>query len=165
MKTQQDFKTGVNDPAKMALRNELITHALSNSQKMELYKSAIEGRLVDYKNFVLTKKYPILEEVSAQNFYWTSFHYSMHYGQADIVLFSMEVLKKSNLLDKAMKLESNDGRCPILCLLRSNSLPIEKKKDIMERVLKNFKFEMTDNAKAEMKKRGMESLLNEYNIR
>ena len=159
-KTQSQVINTTNDPVKQKLRQELITHNLNTNQKMELYKATIEGRILDFKQMVLQKHYPILEEVSAANYYWTSLHYAMHYGQMDIALFCFEVLKNMNLLEKAIKLESNDGRCPILCLLRSNSLSLEKKKEFMELLLKTYKFKISDSAKIEMKKRNLESLIN-----
>lgn len=160
---QKNAQTTSNNPEIMKVRKELITHYLNTNQKMELYKATIEGRILDFKQMVVQKNYPILEEVSAQNYYWTPLHYAMHYGQVDIVLFCFDVLKKLNILDKAMKLESNDGRCPILCLLRSNSLNIDKKKEFMEKLLRTYKFHVGDNAKVEMKKRGMDNLITMYN--
>jgi len=158
-KAQSQVQT-IADPAKQKIRQELITNILNTNQKMELYKATIEGRLLDFKQMVLHSKFPILEEVSAANYYWTPLHYAMHYGQIDIALFCFEVLKKMGLLEKAVNLESNDGRCPILCLLRSNSLNIDKKKEFLERILKTYKIQVTENAKAEMKKRNIDSLLN-----
>jgi len=163
LKKDQSQVNTVVDPAKAKLRQELITHSLNTNQKMELYKATIEGRILDFKQMVLQKKYPILEEVSAANYYWTSLHYAMHYGQMEIALFCFEVLKNQNILEKAMKLESNDGRCPILCLLRSNSLNLEKKKEFLELLLKTFRFKVSDNAKTEMKKRQLDNLITTYN--
>ncbi len=162
-KSQSVSSSTTNDPAKQKIRQELISHSLNTNQKMELYKATIEGRLIDFKQMVLNKNYPILEEVSAVNYYWTPLHYAMHYGQMEVALFIFDMLKRLNVLDKAMKLESNDNRCPILCLLRSNSLNIDKKKEFMERLLNSYKIKVSDNAKIEMKKRGMESLINIYN--
>ena len=71
LKKSQANSSNVNDPQKMKIRQELITHNLTSNQKMELYKATIEGRVLDFKFMVLDKGYNILEEVSAANFYWT----------------------------------------------------------------------------------------------
>jgi len=97
------------------LRSSLVSNVLNTSQKMELYNATIQGKTNDFKKFILEKKYPVLEEVSAKNYYWTCLQYAMHYGKKDIILFIFEILKGQNLLDTAMRLESNDGRCALSC--------------------------------------------------
>ena len=148
---------------KEQLRSNLMTFSLPVNQKMELYNAAVEGRLADFQNMVLNKKYPVLEEVSAHNYFWTPLHYAMHYGQSDIIFFILEQIKTSGVLDLSMRLQSDDGRCPILCLLRSNSLSLEKKKDIMERLLSKYQFDISADVKKEMRNRDMESILRKYN--
>jgi hypothetical protein len=146
-----------------SLRTTLITFNLAVKNKMELYNSCVEGRTEDFKNCVLVKKYPILEEVSAHNYYWTSFHYSMHYGQWEIIKFITEQLKMTSKFDAAMRLESNDGRCPILCLLRSNSVDHNKKVDILNKFLSiNPNLNFTPEAKKEIKLRNLESIVKKY---
>jgi hypothetical protein len=160
--SQQQTKATSTEMVK--LRNMLITHNLSNSQKMELYKATIEGRLHDFMNLV-KKGYNVLEEVSAVNYYWTPFHYAMHYGKIDIILFILEVLFKSNSINYAVLLESNDGRCPILCLLRSNSLDLKTKAEYIDGILKKYSsLKISSSAKAEMKKRGLDELINKYKL-
>jgi hypothetical protein len=148
---------------KEQLRTNLMTFSLPVNQKMELYNAAVEGRLADFQNMVLNKKYPVLEEVSAHNYFWTPLHYAMHYGQSDIIFFILEQIKTTGVLDLSMRLQSDDGRCPILCLLRSNSLNLEKKKDIMERLLSKYQFDISADVKKEMRNRDMESILRKYN--
>ena len=147
---------------KDSLRNSLITFNLSVTQKMEMYNACVEGRLTEFKNLVQISKYPVLEEVSAHNYYWTPLHYAMHYGQVEIIKFIFEHLRKQGKLDAAMRLESNDGRCPILCLLRSNNLNIDKKKEILNTVLSLHNFSMSPEAKKEAKNRDMENLLKKF---
>ena len=148
---------------KEQLRNQLMTFNLPVNHKMELYNAAVEGRLSDFRDYVQNKKYPILEEVSAHNYYWTPLHYAMHYGQLDIIFYIMENLKGNNIVDLDMKLQSDDGRCPLLCLLRSNSLNVEKKKDIIDKLLLKYWFEISADVKKEMRNRDMEGLLKKYN--
>ena len=147
---------------KEQLRANLMTFNLPVTQKMELYNAAVEGRLADFINLIDNKKYSLLEEVSAHNYFWTPLHYAMHYGQVEISLYIIEHLKKDGVLDLAIHLQSDDGRCPILCLLRSNSLNLEKKKDIMEKLLSRYQFEISNDVKKEMRNRDMESLLIKY---
>jgi hypothetical protein len=153
----------VSSMTKEQLRSNLMTFSLPINQKMELYNAAVEGKMEDFKNMISNKRYPILEEVSAHNYFWTPLHYAMHYGQTDIIMFSMECLKTSGIIDLAIKLQSDDGRCPLLCLLRSNSLNSEKKKNILEKILSKYSFDITDEVRKEMRNRDMESILKKYN--
>jgi hypothetical protein len=148
--------------SKDSLRSALLSFNLSVSQKMELYNTCVEGKLNDFRNLVLVKKYPMLEEVSAHNYFWTPLHYAMHYGQLEIIKFIFEQLKKQNKLDAALRLESNDGRCPILCLLRSNNLNLDKKKELLNGILSMHNFPLSAEAKKEAKNRDMESILKKY---
>jgi hypothetical protein len=149
--------------SKETLRNSLMTFSLSVTQKMELYNSCVDGKLNDFKNLVLNKKYPVLEEVSAHGYYWTPLHYGMHYGQFEIVKFISEILKKNNQLDAAMRLESNDNRCPILCLLRSNSLTLERKKELLIQFLMLYpNISLSTDVKKEARARDMEGIIKKY---
>jgi hypothetical protein len=148
---------------KEQIRNQLMSFNLPVHQKMELYTAAVEGKLNEFRDLVVNKKYPILEEVSAHNYFWTPLHYAMHYGQIDIIFFILEYLKSGGMIELAMKLQSDDGRCPLLCLLRSNSLSLEKKKDIVDKILSKYSFEVTSDVKKEMRNRDMDGLLRKYN--
>ena len=149
--------------SKEALRNTLISFNLAVPNKMELYNSCVEGRLDDFKNLILNKKYSILEEVSAHNYYWTPFHYSMHYGQWEIIKFCCEYLRNSSKFEAALRIESNDGRCPILCLLRSNSLNLEKKTDVFNKFLAMYPYvQLSNEVKKEIKARGLENIVKKY---
>jgi hypothetical protein len=149
--------------SKENLRTTLITFNLHVKNKMELYNACVEGRVDDFKNCVLNKKYPVLEEVSAHNYYWTSFHYAMHYGQWEIIKFIVEELKITSKFEAAMRLESNDGRCPILCLLRSNSVDNNKKSDIFNKFLSiNQNLNFSNEVKKEIKLRNLESIVKKY---
>jgi hypothetical protein len=157
------FDMGSVQLTKDQLRQQLMTFNLPVNQKMELYNAAVEGRLPEFKDLVYNKRYPILEEVSAHNYYWTSLHYAMHYGQVDIIFFILEYLKSNNILELAMKLQSDDGRDPLLCLLRSNSLNVDKKKDIIDKIISKYFFEISNDARKEIRNRDMEGILKKYN--
>ena len=64
--------------------------------------------------------------------------------------------------ENAMKLQSSDNRCPILCLLKSNALQYEQKKTILEKILEKYNFEITPVIGLEMRNRNFESLLKKY---
>ena len=81
------------------------------------------------------KNYPIFEELSQKQFYWTALHYAMHYGCWDIIKFIFEFLYPLNLVNIALDLKTRDLRCPLLCLLQSNSITREKKKEIFEKII------------------------------
>jgi hypothetical protein len=148
---------------KEQIRSRLMTFGLSVQQKMQLYTCAVEGKLSEFKDLVVNKKYPALEEVSAHEYYWTSLHYAMHYGQQDIIFFILDHLSTNNSIDLIMKLQSNDNRCPLLCLLRSNSLSLDKKKDIIGKILSKYEFSISSEVKNEMRNRDMENILKKYN--
>ena len=60
---------------------------------MILYQAAVKGELSDFKKLI-DKNYPLLEEVSAANFFWTPLHYAMHYGKMEIAFYILDILKK-----------------------------------------------------------------------
>lgn len=148
---------------KEQLRSNLMTFGLPVQNKMELYNAAVEGKLNEFKTLILDKKYPILEEVSAHNYYWTPLHYAMHYGQYDIIHFIMFYFNGTEKLKLAMKLLSDDGRCPLLCLLRSNSLSASKKMDILDKLLSKFDFDISPECKKEIRNRDMDYILKKHN--
>ena len=138
----------------------MVTSKLSISEKMDLYNAAVEGRVSDFKNLIEVKQFPILEEVSAKNYGWTPFHYAMHYGKWDIIKYIMQYLQNHQQLNLALMLKSSDGRCPLLCLLRSNTVNIEKKKEIFSNILQNFKYiPINEEVMKELKTRGLAYLL------
>ena len=142
------------------LRINMVSSKLSISEKMDLYNAAVEGRVSDFKNLIEVKQFPILEEVSAKNYGWTPFHYAMHYGKWDIIKYIMQYLHNHQQLNLALMLKSSDGRCPLLCLLRSNTVNIEKKKEIFSNILQNFKYiPINEEVMKELKTRGLAYLL------
>ena len=145
--------------SKEEVRKRLVTFNLGVNQKMELYKAAIEGRLADFKDLVTYKKYPILEEVSAHNYYWTPLHYSMHYGKTDIVCYILDTMQQRGDLNYAMNLQSDDNRCPIQCLLKSNTVPLEAKKSIIKMLFERYTFDVSRELIQELKNRNMENLI------
>ena len=152
----------VENLTKEQIRQRLVTFNLNVNQKMELYSAAVEGRLNDFKNLVLNKHYPPLEEVSAHSYYWTPLHYALHYGKWEVAFFIFDYLKEKGEFENAMKLQSSDNRCPILCLLKSNALQYEQKKTILEKILEKYNFEITPVIGLEMRNRNFESLLKKY---
>jgi hypothetical protein len=141
------------------LRQILMTFDLSIDQKMELYYTCTEGRLDDFRNLILNKKYSILEEISYKNYYWTPLHYAMHYGQFETIKFILDYLKEQNIIEPALRLQSNDGRCPILCLLKSNNLSESRKEELFEKLLKNYYFSISKEIKREAGARGFEKII------
>ena len=142
------------------LRLNMVTSKLSISEKMDLYNAAVEGRVPDFKKLIEVNNFPILEEVSAKSYGWTPFHYAMHYGKWEIIKYIMNYLNDHNQLNLALMLKSSDGRCPLLCLLRSNTVNIEKKKEIFGNILNEFKnITISDEVKKELKNRGLSYMI------
>jgi hypothetical protein len=144
------------------IRNKFLTSVLNTAQKKELYNAVFEGSLDTFRNLVENKKFNIFEEVSAKTFYWTSFHYAMHYGQLNIIFYIMDHYKQN--LNYIMRLESNDGRCPILCLLKSNALNSVAKKDLLLKIFAKYNFLISAEVIREFKNRDMDSLIEKYKL-
>lgn len=142
------------------IRKKFVTFSLDVNSKMEIYNSCVEGNVQKFKNLIEVKGYPILEEISARNFGWTSFHYAMHYGKWNIIQYIMTTLQTKGFLNMALQIKSSDGRCPLLCLLRSNVLDPDTKKKIFDKIIKEFKnIFISQEVKDELKKRTMLYLL------
>ena len=142
--------------------NISITTNLPIKQKMEIYNCTVEGRVNDLIVLINEKKYPLFEEISAVTFNWTALHYAMHYGKEDVMYFIMDFCLKNNCINKAMNLRSSDGRCPLLCLVKSNTLDTNKKKELLKKILKTFPFRVTDDCVQEIENRQLNNILAEY---
>jgi hypothetical protein len=149
--------------SKEQIRNKYLTSNLSTEQKKEIYKAIFEGNLAAFKDLIINKKYNIFEEISAKSYFWTSLHYAMHYGKLDIIIFILEYYKSK--LSYIMRLESNDGRCPILCLLKSNGVNSNTKKDLLETIFSAYKFLISNEIIRELKNRDMDYLIEKYKLK
>jgi hypothetical protein len=144
------------------LREYFVTNVLPVSKKMEMYNACTSGDLEEFKNMVLTKKYPLLEEVSCIGYYWTSLHYAMHYGQFDIISFIFLQLLNDNIFEPVLKLQSNDSRCPMLCLLKSNYLSNVQKEVVFDKLLTKFNVPISQEVKKEAHVRNFDSILKKH---
>ena len=147
------------------LRKKYIVNLLNSSQKKVLYNSVFDGNLEIYTLYITVNKFNILEEISASGYFWTSFHYAMHYGKLNIILFIMETLNSNNTLEEIMMLESNDGRCPLMCLIKSNSLNSSAKKSILESLFQKFKFMISNEIVRELKNRDFNYMIEKFNLK
>jgi hypothetical protein len=150
---------------KEKLRKKYIVNLLSSTQKKELYNSVSEGNIEKFKSLILVNKFNILEEISATGYFWTSFHYAMHYGKLNIILFIMETLSSNDTLEEVMRLESNDGRCPLMCLIKSNSLNSSLKKSMLESLFQKFKFMVSNEIVRELKNRDFNNMIEKFNLK
>jgi len=146
------------------IRSSLITNILNPTEKKNLHNAIVEGNIGLFKTFILEKKYPIFEEISAKNYFWTSIHYAMHYGKWNIIDFCLKYLKEKGLFEKGMKMRSNDNRCPLLCLLKSNSLKNEDKRIIFEKLVKEYEISITPDIRKEVIARNFGDILQKYKI-
>ena len=128
---------------------------------MILYQAAVKGELSDFKKLI-DKNYPLLEEVSAANFFWTPLHYAMHYGKMEIAFYILDILKKQGKYRMAMELESNDHRTPVLCLLKSNALSLSDKKEYFTRLIQNYDIYPDERTLREIKNRNLEEIYKRY---
>ena len=143
------------------LRKELITSKLDVNSKMILYQAAVKGELNDFKKLI-DRGYPLLEEVSAANFYWTPLHYAMHYGKMEITFYILDLLKQQGKYRMAMELESNDKRTPVLCLLKSNALSLSDKKEYFTRLIQRYDINPDERTIREIKNRNLEDIYKKY---
>ena len=144
-----------------------ITDILTTEEKSELYNSVINNQLNVFKSLIYgssgKKAYPIFEEISAPSYKWTALHYAMHYAKWDIIKFIFEYLYQNDLVNIALNMKTKDERCPLLCLLRSNILSSEIKKEIFKKIIMTFHIPISIEVKYELIKRSYDDLLLEIN--
>jgi len=105
---------------------------------MEFYKASIDENCDTMKKLLEEKKFPATEEISAKGHFWTPLHYSMHFGKWEVVKYLLEYFKNNNKLGPIMRLRSDDKRCPVLCLLKSNAIQTTTKKEIINKLIEFF---------------------------
>lgn len=120
------------------IRNMCITNKLPPKGKFDLHSAITKGDLTQLKSMIDDQGYPVLEEISAPGYFWTSIHYAMHYGNYAIIEYLLKKLQQQNVIELAILIQAKDGRCPVMCLLKSNKLEREEKKTIIKKILMNF---------------------------
>ena len=145
------------------LRKRYLVNKLSTDNKMRFYKAAIDGNLELYKIYINGSSYNppfnIFEEVSEPGYGWTTFHYAMHYARWNIIRYIIEYLISKDKLNIMLRLKSKDGRCPLLCLLKSNALKLDIKRDTFDKIITNFTIPISNEVRAELENRGFKELL------
>ena len=145
------------------LRKKYLTNKLNTENKMRFYKAAIDGNLELYKTYLNGSAYyppfSIFEEVSEKGHGWTTFHYAMHYGRWNIIRFIIEYLILIDKLNVMLRLKSKDGRCPLLCLLKSNAIKLDIKRDIFDKIITNFTIPISNEVRIELENRGFKELV------
>ena len=68
----------------------------------------------------------------------------MHYGKKKLIEFIIEYLQSQNKLSIALRLKSKDGRCPLLCLLKSDALKKNNKLDIFKEICSKYSLPIND---------------------
>ena len=146
--------------------NGILKNELTIEEKMNFYNSAINGNLEEFKSYIngtpTRKPYDIFEEVSAPGFNWTTFHYAMHYGKWEIIKYIIDYLFEINKIEEGLNLKTCDKRCPLLCLLKSNSLSKGEKREVFSKIIENYEIPISHEVKDELFKRDMGDLLHEY---
>ena len=144
------------------LRAKYLTNRLTMNDKMNFYQAVIDGNLEAYKRYVLGTygvAYNIFEEVSAPGYGWTTFHYAMHYAKWEIIKFIINYLIKTNKLEVGFRLKSKDGRCPLLCLLKSNALKPDVKRDTFDKIITTFTIPVSEEVIKELRNRKYNELI------
>ena len=140
-----------------------ITNLLTTDEKMTFYNAAVKNNLELFRSLVYNsyngKIYSIFEEVSAKNYYWTVFHYAMHYACWDIIKFIFEYLYSKNLVDVALNMKTRDLRCPLLCLLKSNAIKRDVKRETFKKIVTTFPIHVNSNVINELVNRNMNDLI------
>ena len=144
------------------IKEKYLTNKLSKDDKMNFYNSVIEENLEEYKKCILGKygtPYNIFEEVSAPGFGWTTFHYAMHYAKWNIIQFIINYLIENKKVEIGFRLKSKDRRCPLLCLLKSNAINKETKKETFSKIINFFTIPVSPEVIKELKNRGFDDLI------
>ena len=120
------------DPTRAEIiRKKYLSNSLNNSQKMEMYNTAINGNVDTLRELVETKKFNLMEECSASGYYWTVLHYASHYGHINVVDYILQHYQNNPDKVEILNLQSNLGLSPLLISI-NNSGSVEKKKQIIE---------------------------------
>jgi hypothetical protein len=147
------------------VRQKFITSLLSSEEKAFLYKTTISGDLEGFKHLMNIKKYPIFEEISLKGFFWTPLHYAMYYGKLNIISYILKSCESKGILNLVIRLKSSDNRCPLLCLIRSNSLSINEKVDLLDNILSFFNgLFISNEVLKEGKTKDIEKVLKKHNV-
>ena len=113
------------------IRKQFLSNSLNNTQKMELYNTAINGNVDKLKELVESKSYSLMEECSASGYYWTVLHYASHYGHINVVNYILQYFQNNPDKVDILNLQSNLGLSPLLISI-NNSGTVEIKKQIIE---------------------------------
>jgi len=136
-------------------REKYLTNKLSAKEKKDFYHSVISNDLESFKNFIygtlIRAPYDIFEEISQKGYGSTIFHYAMHYGRINMINFIIEYLYSQNKIFIAFKLKSNDGRCPLLYLLKSKDLSHQTKLDIFNKIVNTFSIPVSQEVEDQLK--------------
>lgn len=140
-----------------------ISNLLTTKEKQELHDSAKDNKLEIFKTLICgspeRKPYPIFEEVSAPGYRWTCVHYAFHYGSREVIRYMLEYLTHWNLINAGFNIRTKEGKCPLLCLLKSNALKSETKREIFDSVISNFWVPVSDDVVNELKQRNFLDLV------
>jgi len=153
----------LNNESAHELREKFLSDQLEKEEKHIFYEFTINGNLNGFREClegIYGKKYNIFEEISQKGYYWTPLHYAMHYGKWNIIKFIIEYLNSKNLIEVGFKLKSKGNRCPLLCLLNSDDIKSDEKRDIFEKLIMNLTIPVSDEVKKELKKKDFADLLN-----
>ena len=130
---------------------------------MELHDAAKDDDIDRFRILLCgspTKKpYPIFEEVSAKGYRWTCVHYAFHYGSWNCIRYILDYLTPLNYIGIVMDMKTKENKCPLLCLLKSNALKLQKKRDVFDKIISNYNIPVNDAVREELEKRGMSDLI------
>lgn len=135
-------------------RKYLMTYTLSPKDKMKIYNAVIAGDLAKLKNLIINEQMPLFEEISTEGYHWSALHYAMHNGKLEIIYYIFDTLIEQGVLELALECETNDARCPLLCLLNSDKLNLKEKREIFVKLMHNYDLKIPDRIYRACKKRG-----------
>ena len=70
----------------------------------------------------------------------------------------MDKLKERGIYSKAMALESNDKRTPVLCLLKSNALSANTKAECFRKLVERYPINVNEHVLKEIRNRNLEDI-------
>lgn len=118
-----------------AVRKKYLTHTLTSNQRIELYNCAVHGQLEDLKKLIEYKKYPLMEECSADGYFWTVIHYAAHYGFVNIISYALEYFQDHPDRMAIVNMQSNLGMSPLFVSI-NNTSDAAKKKQVIDLYIK-----------------------------
>lgn len=153
---KEDIKQFIKNQ-KLNTINGLITDHLSVEEKGKYFKLIKEGNLTEIKN----KKWSLTEDLKPSvDKNLTPLTVSFYYGKHDIIKYFMDNLKRQNVMDLVLLIESEKSKLtPMKALLLSTQITEEAKKEIFKDICNSYQLNLDNEIKKILQQKNLEEFL------